>query len=144
LFTRAHCQSFESHVHFQNVFKIHFNIVIPTTPTNPQHITLPLRLLSAVLISAALFPSSLDHINKIRCRVQFTKLLIMQFSPFSPYFPLGQPAFEQFPTYQCSAKRASPHFTQGLDIKLVLGRSRVFSTRFDSVLCCVVLCHYCP
>jgi len=36
--TRAHRQSFEFHVHFQNVFKIHFNIIIPPTPTNPQQV----------------------------------------------------------------------------------------------------------
>ena len=38
MFTRAHRQSFESHVHFQNVFKIHFNIIITTTPTPPQQV----------------------------------------------------------------------------------------------------------
>jgi hypothetical protein len=38
MFTRAHRQSFESHVHIQNVFKINFNIITPTTPTNPQQV----------------------------------------------------------------------------------------------------------
>ena len=38
MFTRARRQSFESHVHFQNVFKIHFNIIITTTPTHPQQV----------------------------------------------------------------------------------------------------------